>query len=869
MALSQSFFIIEIILNTYYPKLNEMKRLALLAVLIGLSIFLSFSQAPTKLWSTPYEINYFVAKETGFSSDSRYFAIGDEKGKVTLYESASGQIYDTYAHQKGKIFCSIFQPKGTIVASSDKNGTIALYDYQAKKLITLIQAHEDAIPALCFDRTGTKIYSGSRDNSIKVWSVPEGKLESVITGINGNVLSIRITDDNTTLVIGTSAISKGLTFIDLNSDTKSVKESANVQKLDVSPDGRYVATANLVKYISLWEVNAGILKSKLEGHDKNVNCVVFSPDSKQLISGSNDKSIKIWNMEGQNILYNIEGEKNIVGLALSPNGKFLAVMDEKPLLSIWDVSMAIDGPVVSSVSKEPEQQAQVMNTPSPVATATVGVEKVQGVSAPVNTTVATVPRPEVKSSAAPVMRTDKPAVKMNTASTLKVKDVDGNEYNVVKIGSQLWMKENLNVRKFQDGEEIKEATSLKEWDDAYYKKEPAWCYYNFDPANGKRYGKYYNYYAITDYRKIAPKGWHIPDSDEWVELDNTLGGSAKAGIRLRSDKASEWKSLQQPDTVSGFDALSTGNVYSVVGELFHDFGSSTAWWSSHGKDEYMHKAHFIYKEGRAVMDDTYKGVGLPIRCVAGDAVDSWNTVVCQNNTWMSKNLSTKTFNNGDPIPEAQTAQEWAEAAREQKPAWCSVPEFEGDGAYGVLYNSYAIEDPRGLAPAGWRIADLSDWIQLFSGYYVDIPDSMIVMEMVKEKPGRHWDLEKTNAFYAKHPFSNQFLNLLDFIEVKEESRQRQYSYYSNMSGLSAVPGGKRLSNGSFKEQGQSCYIWSNYKFSVGSPLGSFVLMSILDPVTGLNLPQGKKIGFINDTNDKGQGFSVRCIKNSTFVIAKP
>ncbi len=95
-----------------------------------------------------------------------------------------------------------------------------------------------------------------------------------------------------------------------------------------------------------------------------------------------------------------------------------------------------------------------------------------------------------------------------------------------------------------------------------------------------------------------------------------------------------------------------------------------------------------------------------------------NTVQLGTQTWMTKNLDVTQFKNGDPIPQAQTDDEWQEAGFSGKAAWCYVTITNDDGGdqelkrYGKLYNSFAINDPRGIAPEGWRISTTDDWRNL-------------------------------------------------------------------------------------------------------------------------------------------------------------
>ncbi|MBK7413737.1 MAG: fibrobacter succinogenes major paralogous domain-containing protein [Ignavibacteria bacterium] len=77
----------------------------------------------------------------------------------------------------------------------------------------------------------------------------------------------------------------------------------------------------------------------------------------------------------------------------------------------------------------------------------------------------------------------------------------------VKVGEQVWMKENLNVDRFRNGDLIPEATSVAQWENACVSGQPAWCYYRNDANNGSVYGRIYNWYAVSDPRGLAPKGF--------------------------------------------------------------------------------------------------------------------------------------------------------------------------------------------------------------------------------------------------------------------------------------------------------------------------------------------------------------------------
>jgi len=91
------------------------------------------------------------------------------------------------------------------------------------------------------------------------------------------------------------------------------------------------------------------------------------------------------------------------------------------------------------------------------------------------------------------------------------------------------------------------------------------------------------------------------------------------------------------------------------------------------------------------------------------------TIQIGEQEWMTQNLNVDHFRNGDSVPHARTSEEWEKAAEEGKPAWCYYENDSKKGKkYGKLYNWYAINDPRGLAPEGWKLPDRTDWNKLLN-----------------------------------------------------------------------------------------------------------------------------------------------------------
>jgi uncharacterized protein (TIGR02145 family) len=134
----------------------------------------------------------------------------------------------------------------------------------------------------------------------------------------------------------------------------------------------------------------------------------------------------------------------------------------------------------------------------------------------------------------------------------------------VKIGSQKWSDKNLDVATFRNGEPIYEAKTEAEWKAAGEAKKPACCFWQMNEANGVKFGRLYNYYAVKDPRGLAPKGWHIPTKAEWKKLEAELEKNYKDGtVGSQMKSISGWRNNKNGNNKSGFNALPSECVIDI------------------------------------------------------------------------------------------------------------------------------------------------------------------------------------------------------------------------------------------------------------------------------------------------------------------
>jgi len=192
-----------------------------------------------------------------------------------------------------------------------------------------------------------------------------------------------------------------------------------------------------------------------------------------------------------------------------------------------------------------------------------------------------------------------------------VTDIDGNAYDVITIGAQIWMKENLKVTHYNNGDPILNVTDHIQW---INQTSGAYCNYKNSNIIASIYGRLYNWYAVNDARKIAPEGWHVATNDEWMELEFYFGGVFTAGP-LKETGTMHWASPNIGATnSSGFTALPGGARFDLNG--FNENGITGSWWNT--GETFAHFAWF-----RTVSNDesmmrpafTTKTTGLSVRCI--------------------------------------------------------------------------------------------------------------------------------------------------------------------------------------------------------------------------------------------------------------
>lgn len=166
------------------------------------------------------------------------------------------------------------------------------------------------------------------------------------------------------------------------------------------------------------------------------------------------------------------------------------------------------------------------------------------------------------------------------------------------INDQIWTCQNLDVSTYSNGDPIPEVQNPKEWKDL---KTGAWCYYENDKINNK-FGKIYNWFALNDPRRLAPKGYRIASHYDWLKLVENLGQS--------------WNSVEKLTSLKFIDFLAGNRNYEGRFEYWNE---GIGWWTSSEIIANNHnlwaQAHFIVEQNGIIWKGFEKKCGFYVRCI--------------------------------------------------------------------------------------------------------------------------------------------------------------------------------------------------------------------------------------------------------------
>ena len=265
-----------------------------------------------------------------FSPDGNLLAV--HRDQVELWDAHSGKVLRTLIGTSD-VTSFAFSPDGAWLSCASGDGTIKIWDVAKGSEVHRCMGHKRTATSVAFSPDGQRMASGGDDGTVKLWA--GWRIQGGFPGYYSDVLSIAFTSDGNRVVIGTG---QGVEMRDVFEGSvlwRSAGHSNEVTTVAVSPDDRHVISGSADKTMKLWDLRTGNELATFRGHTAGIQSVAFSSDGRFVASGSRDHSVRLWNATTGTEIATFRDHENVVnGVRFFPDGRLASASDDGTI-KIW------------------------------------------------------------------------------------------------------------------------------------------------------------------------------------------------------------------------------------------------------------------------------------------------------------------------------------------------------------------------------------------------------------------------------------------------------------------------------------------------------------------------------------------------------
>lgn len=264
---------------------------------------------------------------------------------VRLYDAATWRELREFS---GKIYRLNFSPDGQELAIPDESGSIELRNVRTGQLLNTLKSHKDVVNWIEFSPDGRQLGSASDDGTAILWDLSTGAAHPLPDHSGGRVTAITFSPDGRFVATG-SPVDRAVRLFDSSSRRMlwHVDNRVGFYCLRFTPDSKFLLSGEMGGRMDLWRVRDGKLSGEFAGHTSTVDDAAFSPDGRRLVTVSEDRTTRLWNVPQKRELFELQirdkDSPSFETAAFSPDGLRLITAGNGDF-RFWDAGLLLSNP---------------------------------------------------------------------------------------------------------------------------------------------------------------------------------------------------------------------------------------------------------------------------------------------------------------------------------------------------------------------------------------------------------------------------------------------------------------------------------------------------------------------------------------------
>lgn len=276
-----------------------------------------------------------------WSPDGRLFATAGGDTQVRLWDAATGQLLHTFRDHSQPVWSVAFSPNGLLLASSGADGKARVWDIASRRQVVVVSTPTTHVWHVEFSPDSETLLTAS--DTATVWSLPDGRPLLSVKGHTQLVSEARFNRDGSRILTRASdgtarlwdtATGASIAVMTGHTPVGSPPETGP-RVAELSGDGRLIATGSHDATVRLWRTGSASVQAVLQSHTGAINAMAFSPDGRQLVSGSTDRRAIVWDVTAQRVLATLAHSAAVVAVAVSADGRLVATGTDDGGVKVW------------------------------------------------------------------------------------------------------------------------------------------------------------------------------------------------------------------------------------------------------------------------------------------------------------------------------------------------------------------------------------------------------------------------------------------------------------------------------------------------------------------------------------------------------